>query len=118
MPVNRYFRKLHTRRSPPGLERRIWRRLPLAFLGSVLIPIGLSAGTRMFPPEGSAQVIAKTTATVDIFAFAAGLTAVTAVVTIAIGCVVVMIMKGPAYVADGYALDAADKPAASQGPDA
>jgi hypothetical protein len=35
----------------------------------------------------------------------------TAVLTIAIGCIVVMIMKGPAYVADGYELDAADAPA-------
>jgi hypothetical protein len=112
--VSRYFHKLHSRRSAPGLERRIWRRLPLAFLGSVLIPIALSVGTRMFPPEGSERVIAKTTATVDIFAFAAGLTAVTAVVTIAIGCVVVMIMKGPAYVADGYTLDAADEPAVNR----
>ena len=116
--MTRYFRKLHTDRSPPGLERVIWRRLPLAFLGSVLIPISFSVGTRLFPPDGSDRVIAKTTAMVDICAFAAGLTAVTAVVTVAIGCIVVMIMKGPGYVADGYALDAADKPAPEREQDA
>jgi hypothetical protein len=109
--VNRYLRKLHTHRSPPGLERRIWRRLPTALFGSVAIPVGLSVGTRLFPPEGPEYAVAKTTATVDIFAFATGLTAVTAVVTIAIGCIVVMIMKGPAYVADGYEINAADRPA-------
>jgi hypothetical protein len=114
--VNRYFRKLHTRRSPPGLERVIWRRLPLAFAASVLVPIGLSVGTRLFPPNGPEFLVAKTTATVDIFAFATGLTAVTAVVTVAIGCIVVMIMKGPAYVADGYSLDAADEPTARSEP--
>ena len=109
--MDRFFRKLHNRRSPPGLERAIWRKLPLALAASVLVPVGLSVGTRLFPPQGPDFMVAKTTATVDIFAFAMGLTAITAVVTIAIGCIVVMIMKGPAYVADGYALDAADKPA-------
>ena len=113
--MNRLFRKLHTHRSPPGLERVIWRRLPLAFLGSVLVPVGLVVGTRWFPPDGPDYLVAKTTATVDIFAFALGLTAVTAVVTVAIGCIVVMIMKGPAYVADGYSLDAADRPARHNG---
>ena len=28
------------------------------------------------------------------------------VLTLAIGCVIVMVMKGPAYVADAYAMDA------------
>jgi hypothetical protein len=116
--VSKYFRKLHTRRSPPGLERVIWRKLPLAFGASVLIPLGLSVGTRLFPPEGPEFLVSKTTATVDIFSFATGLTAVTAVATVAIGCIVVMIMKGPAYVADGYSLDAADQPAAPPGPEA
>ena len=109
--MNRFFRKLHTHRSPPGLERMIWRRLPLAFLGSVLVPTGLVLGTRWFPPDGPDYLVAKTTASVDIFAFALGLTAITAVVTVAIGCIVVMVMKGPAYVADGYSLNAADRPA-------
>ena len=80
------------------------------------MPIGLAVVTRLFPPYGPVFVGARTTMTVVIFAFATGLTAVTAVVTVAIGCIVVMIMKGPAYVADGYALDAADKPAAPTEP--
>ena len=106
-----YFRKIHNRRSPPGLERRIWRRLPTALLGSIVIPVGLSVGTRLFPPSGSAYEIAKTTATVDIFALATGLTAVTAVFTIGIGCIVVMVMKGPAYVADCFDVSHSERPA-------
>jgi hypothetical protein len=35
----------------------------------------------------------------------------TAVLTIAIGCFVVVVMKGPAYVADRYPLQDADEPA-------
>jgi hypothetical protein len=34
----------------------------------------------------------------------------TMVLTIAIGCVIVMIMKGPGYVADGYWVSHSDKP--------
>ena len=33
-----------------------------------------------------------------------------AVLTIAIGCVIVWLMKGPAYVADGYEVSHSDKP--------
>ena len=96
-----WFGRIHSIRCPRGLEWRIWRRLPIALLGSVMIPAGLAIGTRLKPPSGNAYEVAKTTATVDIFAIALLLTAVTAVVTVAIGCIVVMIMKGPAYLADG-----------------
>jgi hypothetical protein len=34
----------------------------------------------------------------------------TAVFTVAIGCVVVMLMKGPGYVADGMELSHSDRP--------
>ena len=96
-----WFQKLHTHRYPPGLERRIWRRLPKALVASVVIPAGLSVAARLLPPEGTAFEIARATRSVDIFALASGITAVTAVITVGIGCIVVMIMKGPAYVADG-----------------
>ena len=96
-----WFSRIHSIRYPRGLEWRIWRRLPIALLGSVMIPAGLAIGTRLSPPSGSAYQVAKTTATVDIFAIALLLTAVTAVITVAIGCIVVMVMKGPAYLADG-----------------
>ena len=109
--VDKYFRKLHEHRYPPGLERRIWKKLPVAVVGSILVPLGLVVVARLFPPAGTDYEVAKAMATVDIFAFATGVTAFTAVVTIAIGCIVVMIMKGPAYVADGYDLNAADRPA-------
>ena len=110
--MDRFFRKLHERRSPPGLERIIWRKLPAACLGCIVIPLGLSLAMRLFPPDGTASEIAKATRTVDFFALGLGITAATAVFTVAIGCIIVMIMKGPAYVADGYELNAADKPAA------
>ena len=96
-----WFRKLHNHTYPRGLEWRIWRKLPLALLASIVIPAGLAIGTRLSPPTGTTYEVARTTATVDIFAIALLLTAITAVVTVGIGCIVVMIMKGPAYIADG-----------------
>ena len=38
----------------------------------------------------------------------------TLVLTVGIGCVVVMMMKGPAYVADTYPLSDSDLPAAAK----
>ena len=35
----------------------------------------------------------------------------TVVLTLAIGCIIVMLMKGPAYVADAYHLNDSDRPA-------
>ena len=40
----------------------------------------------------------------------------TLVLTVGIGCVIVMLMKGPAYVADPYALPDSERPAVSAGP--
>lgn len=100
-----FFNKLHNRREPPGMERKILRQLPMAMLGSTAIPVLLALGGRWFPPEGSRQEVYKYVSSVDIFAISLGLTLWTAVFTVAIGCIVVVIMKGPAYVADAYPLD-------------
>lgn len=109
--MDKYFRKLHEHRSAPGIERAVWRRLPAALIGSVLLPVALSIAARLLPPEGTADEIHKATKLVDFFALGLCMTLLTAVLTVAIGCVVVMIMKGPAYVADAYELDTADAPA-------
>ena len=47
----------------------------------------------------------------DIFAVSISVTLLTAVFTVAIGCIVVRIMKGPAYVADAYPVSHANRPA-------
>lgn len=108
--MDKYFRKLHENRAPPGLERVIWRKLPMALLGSVFVPLALSVAMRAMPPASTAAEIAKATKLVDYFALGLAMTLLTAVFTVAIGCVIVMIMKGPAYVADPYELNDADRP--------
>ena len=104
------FKKLHGRRVPPGMEMRILRMLPRITLVGLLIPVALSILVRIMPSDPAAGA-AKHVTTVDIFAIAVTITFLTAVLTIAIGCVVVHIMKGPAYVADAYPVAHADRPA-------
>ena len=105
------FTKLHGRRVPPGLEWRILRRLPHIALAGSLIPVALAVLVRVLPAQPGIDP-AKHIKTVDIFAIATAITFFTAVLTIAIGCIVVYVMKGPAYVADAYPLQHSDRPAA------
>ena len=104
------FTKLHGRRVPPGLEWRILRKLPHITLAGSLIPVALAVLVRLLPSQPGIDTL-KHIKTVDIFAIATAITFLTAVLTIAIGCIVVYIMKGPAYVADAYPLQHSDHPA-------
>jgi hypothetical protein len=106
------FHRLHGRRTPHGLELQILRRLPrIALLGS-LLPLSLSSLVRILPAEPGADRT-KHIMSVDIFAISTEITFLTAVFTVAIGCVVVHIMKGPAYVPDSYPVVHADRPSSS-----
>lgn len=107
--MNRYLKRLHNRCEPPGLEWAILRRLPLALLIGTLIPAGLSILVRLLPPAEGVDP-AKFVLNVDIFSFATVITFWAAVLTVAIGCVVVAILKGPAYVADAYPVSHANRP--------
>lgn len=98
------------RRSPAGLERRILSQLPYTLLAGTVIPLFcyLIAWYTPSPAEGSS--VEKYLADVAILATAVVVTIWTAVLTVAIGCVVVVLMKGPAYVADQYPLSDAERP--------
>ena len=62
-----------------------------------------------FDVEVAAE-IAKQVRSVDIFCIASLITVWTAIFTVAIGCIVVFIMKGPAYAADSYDVSHSDRP--------
>ena len=79
----------------------LWAGLPF--------PVALAVLVRVMPPQAGVDV-AKHIRSVDIFAIATTVTFWTAVFTVAIGCVVVHVMKGPAYVADPYPVEHADQP--------
>ena len=85
------------------------KKLPLTLWLGTLFPLVMSLTNRFFPPEGTATQIAKHIKSVDILAIATAVTVWTAVLTVAIGCFVVM-MKGHAYVADAYGLTDSERP--------
>ena len=92
------------------------RLLPKALLIGTLIPASLSVIARLLPPAEDIDP-AKAILNVDIFSIATTITVWTAVFTVAIGCIVVVIMKGPAYVADAYPVAHANRPRSSSDPD-
>lgn len=102
--------RLHGRKTPPGMEMKILRRMPIIFIIATLLPAALSVISRVLPNGNSAAEVSKHIATVDIFVIACIATIWTALLTVTIGCVLVHIMKGPAYVADAYPLDSRDTP--------
>jgi uncharacterized membrane protein len=101
----KYFRKIRDSREPPGMEWVVLRKLPMYFAGGTLVPIIVSALSHLFPPAGTPGEIVKQTRIVDYLALGFGMTVWTAVLTVAIGCLVVIVMKGPHYAADSYYLD-------------
>ena len=98
------------RREPPGLEWRLLRRLPVLLLGGTLVPVFLGIASRLWPPAGAPSMLAAHFQFIDIIAIALIVTTWTAALTVAVGCCVVVIMKGPAYVADRYDLSDAESP--------
>ena len=97
-----------SRREPPGLERDILAKLPIVLAAGTAIPLFCYLIAPLFPVAGLNSE--KYLTGVGIYAIAAVLTLWTAVFTVAIGCLIVMIMKGPAYVADRYPLSDAEEP--------
>jgi len=110
MPWEKLLRKLpDSRREPPGLEWRIWKKLPVFLVAGTAIPLIAYGLAHLFPPA-DVQSVQKHLGLVGILVTATIITVWTAVFTVAIGCFVVRVMKGPAYVADAYPLIDSEKP--------
>ena len=89
-------------KSPAGLERQILRRLPrVLWVGTALAAL-LAGVMRLLPWSGSEVEVATRITTVDIYLISLVIFHWTAVLTVAIGAFIVLVMKGPAYVADPY----------------
>ena len=106
----RFLKKVYGRVEPPGLEWAILRKLPMVAVVGTTIPVLLAVLARLVINDGSTAEIAKQVRSVDIFCIASLITVWTAILTVAIGCIVVFIMKGPAYAADSYDVSHSDKP--------
>jgi len=89
-------------RTRPGREWAIWRRLPAILFWGTVLP--LLVGLLFWALEPSQPTPAQDRDLLLVQFRLIGLVILhwTLVLTVAIGCVIVMLMKGPAYVADGY----------------
>lgn len=108
----RWLNKLpHSIRSASGLEWALWRKLPLiALLGTLLPVLGLLL--YHWVQDGGTPAQARALQLADYIVLGVLIFHWTLVLTAAIGCVVVMVMKGPGYVADGLDVSHSDHPRA------
>jgi hypothetical protein len=97
-------------RSAPGPERRVLSLLPrVLWIGTARLALP-SVASRMWAWPGQAEDVTASIALVDIYAIGAVTLHWTIVLTVAIAAFTVVVMKGPAYVADPYPLPDADAP--------
>lgn len=90
-------------RSRHGLEWVIWKRLPAVLFWGTALPLALAAVRWALSPdvaEGAPQDAATLLLIYQLLGLV--LLHITLVLTVAIGCAIVILMKGPAYVADPY----------------
>ena len=92
-------------RSAPGWEQIIWRRLPAIWLWGTLVPLGFAGLNHLLsPPDAGSGAAAAALQLWDYKMAGVVVLHWTLVLTLALGCFIVRVMKGPAYVADAYPL--------------
>jgi hypothetical protein len=109
--MNRLLKKLPGHQiSPPGFERWILRQAPWWTLMGTLSILMPSALVRVLPAQH--QVVGSTSnlGMIDILVIATLIFYWAIIFTIVIGACIVVLMKGPAYVADAYPLVDSDRP--------
>lgn len=97
-------------RSAPGLEWMLWKRLPVFLLIGTLIPLGVAAVLWWWRIDTVDPSVNRDIARYFYIAVGTVILHWTLMFALAIGCVVVMVMKGPAYVADSSPWSDADAP--------
>ncbi len=87
-------------RTPAGKERVVLRQLPrVLLLGTLLLAVP-SLAARLIASQDEILLVTTT----DIYVISLIILHWTAVLTVGIAAFIVMMMKGPAYVADPYSL--------------
>lgn len=98
-------------RAPAGLEWRLLRKLPKLAVAGLLVLLLAWGLSLAWPLEGDPQEIARSLRTFNYTLIGLAIFHVTMVLTVAFGCLIVMIMKGPQYTSDSYPVQDADRPA-------
>ena len=96
------------KRGAPGLEWSIWKRLPAVLAWGTAVPLAVAAAVWFAAPVLPAgaedrQVLLTLYRIIGLVVLHW-----TLVLTVAIGCAIVILMKGPAFVADPYPLPERD----------
>ena len=97
-------------RTPYGIEWRILRRMPTVALAGTVLPALMALAARWLIGGATAAEVARNLQRFDYMMIGLVIFLWTLVVTVVIGCVIVWLMKGPAYVADGLPVSHSDAP--------
>ncbi len=97
-------------KSQPGLERKILRWMPYVFLTIIFLCSAPSVMVRLMEWEGSDHAVSAFIGRVDMMAAGIFFALFNAAVMLTIGAILICLMKGPGYVADGYKLIDSDSP--------
>lgn len=110
-----WFQKLpNSIRTSSGLEWVLWRKLPWITVIGTLAPL-LCLGLLHWTLESDTDpALARWLQMADYMVGGIVVLHWTLVLTVAMGCVIVMVMKGPGYVADGYQVSHSDQPRSQQ----
>ncbi len=84
--------------------------MPKICIASTVLPALAALLARFFMTGSTEAELARHIQVFDYLMIGLVLFVWTMILTLAIGCIIVWLMKGPAYVADGYALSHSDKP--------
>ncbi len=111
MTTMNWLRKLPGfKQTPYGLEWRVLRLMPAVLMAGTVLPALLSFIARFFITAGSDAELIRKIQLFDFVMIGFVIFIWTLVLTLTIGCVIVWLMKGPAYVADGFEVSHSDAP--------
>ena len=99
------------RRTTSGVEWAIARRLPAILLAGTVLPLAVAGWAWWFEPATASAAEHRETLRWLYMAIGAVILHWTLVSVLAIGCLIVIVMKGPAYVADRFPIAGSDRPA-------
>jgi hypothetical protein len=106
--MNLFHQLPSSRRSPAGLEWALWKRLPAILAVGTLLPLVVTALVHLIAPAEATAQEARDLLQFDYVVAGWIVFHWTLVLTVASGCFIVRVMKGPAYVADAYWMEASD----------
>lgn len=98
------------RRTPYGKEWQALRMMPTVCLAGTVLPGVVALSARWWMTGDNAAELVRRLQMFDYAMLGLAIFIWTLALTVSIGCVIVWLMKGPAYVADGYDVSHSDQP--------